>query len=347
MSQYTGSIEKTEFEQDINWFEVLRCSVRQRTTGLVWRNLRRIGVSSLVPTNVRIQLEAARLYNSIRAEQNIDSFRAISAALSEEGITHAPLKGIYLLQNVYRDAGVRYSNDIDVLVRRSDIDKIADTMSRNGYTPGEYDGHRHAIRKKSRQRTIMWAMHSSNLPPYLRLPDDCDSEWPICIDFRHSIDGRSSIVEQMLDEVHVPPGGQRPELRDDDFFLHLVFHLMWEATNFVSLVEQKSLNLSKLCDARELIVCHDSPIGFLGRTIERAMAFGLLQYVKFTLQLLSIVFGEEFADHWIDKLGGWDNELMMLYGAKDYPKPLRWETSPLMRLFHDEPPPPSPQWTDI
>lgn len=57
----------------------------------------------------------------------------ILTALQKANIPAAGLKGIYLLENVYPDIGARAMNDIDLLVRKSDLPKCLEVMDELGY----------------------------------------------------------------------------------------------------------------------------------------------------------------------------------------------------------------------
>lgn len=63
----------------------------------------------------------------------LNSAKAFIRELKSKTIEFAVLKGLYLAFSVYPDAGLRPMADLDLLVRRSDLDKISEILISLGY----------------------------------------------------------------------------------------------------------------------------------------------------------------------------------------------------------------------
>ena len=62
----------------------------------------------------------------------------VFSALQQAGIPAAGLKGIYLLENVYGDVGARSMNDIDILVKKSDLEGALEVLKGLCYSQTSY-----------------------------------------------------------------------------------------------------------------------------------------------------------------------------------------------------------------
>jgi len=79
-------------------------------------------------------LKSSYLFNFAKNASMLEEFKKISKSLSESSITIVPIKGISLLCGIYRkDYGLRSLVDIDILVKKEELNKVKNAMSVLGY----------------------------------------------------------------------------------------------------------------------------------------------------------------------------------------------------------------------
>lgn len=76
-------------------------------------------------------------YEKIRSQNEKRNERAVEflQIFKEEGIDVVILKGNYLAHTAYKDIGYKRMNDLDILIRKEDWDRIQDVYLRLGYIP--------------------------------------------------------------------------------------------------------------------------------------------------------------------------------------------------------------------
>ena len=113
------------------WEKLLQETEQHGLTPLLYRRVQAAGVA--VPEDVGKKMHAAYLRT---AEQNIRRYEILSRiykACDEAGIEVIPLKGIYLASEVYRDIALREMSDIDILVRKKNLDAVEDILDELGF----------------------------------------------------------------------------------------------------------------------------------------------------------------------------------------------------------------------
>lgn len=121
--------EKPVFANDFDENAFLKCAYYQNILGIVAYMNRRYRFLS---DSVSSALE--NTYYSVVSDSVVrqEAFSKLSARLSEEGIEHMPVKGIYIME-YYAVKELRSFGDIDILIRESDRAKTDELMRDLGY----------------------------------------------------------------------------------------------------------------------------------------------------------------------------------------------------------------------
>jgi hypothetical protein len=85
------------------------------------------------PNDVRERLRAASVRLTARSLALVAELGAILRALAAAGVACAPLRGAALAERLYDDACARPAGDIDLLVRRDDLDAVEAALARLGF----------------------------------------------------------------------------------------------------------------------------------------------------------------------------------------------------------------------
>ena len=77
--------------------------------------------------------------NFIRNKQLLEFYAEVESILTKNNISFQPLKGIWLLQNVYSEyIGIRFLSDVDILIRPTEKDKVTNILLSDGYELRDY-----------------------------------------------------------------------------------------------------------------------------------------------------------------------------------------------------------------
>lgn len=110
-----------------------RAAAAARAEGLEsWLRHRLAATAAAVPDDVRERLRDASIGITARALALASELAALLRALAAAGVACAPLRGIALAERVW-DACARPAGDIDLLVRRADLDAVEATLRALGY----------------------------------------------------------------------------------------------------------------------------------------------------------------------------------------------------------------------
>lgn len=119
-------------EQWQAWMALAR---KQRVSALLGRSLQQKGVAALLPDEVAAELKAAPKRTAMQNLLRYGELRRFLTAAQEEQIPVVLLKGIYLSDAVYGNAGLREMTDIDLLVPAECLQRAAAILISMGYQP--------------------------------------------------------------------------------------------------------------------------------------------------------------------------------------------------------------------
>jgi len=251
----------------------------------------------------------------------------IQEAFKNRSITIIPVKGAYLIPNIYKDFSIRYSGDIDFLVKHEDIQFINEVMNELGYNRGYYNSSTKMIEKISRAEEIKWKTHMSNLPPYFKLSNQ-DAFSYYKIDFRYALD--DTLNKEPVNEIINTTVNNGYTLYSH-YLIHLCTHFYDEAKHTATIAAFKDLNLIKLCDIREYLL-HISNED-LRQTIDFALKYKLEKALYYTIYCMNVVYNEKIADTIIDELKISDNSFMNLFGENTKDEKYNFAKSFWQRFF--------------
>ncbi len=117
-----------------DWGELLRAAEAHRMLGLTFRRSTDF-CRDAPPPSAQSALSAAYRASSTRALRQEARLLDVITRLDAAGVPAVPLKGPLLSTLVYGEAGLRYSSDLDVLVRVDDFPTAARTLAASGWCP--------------------------------------------------------------------------------------------------------------------------------------------------------------------------------------------------------------------
>jgi len=125
---------RVAFADGLDCGEYTRLVERHRTSALSWSALKRVPGIAIPEETTQIlkrRSDACRLRATIHLQILRDALKALNTA----GIPAMPLKGPLLSLELYGDAGLRESKDLDLLVGHSDIAEASRCLEQIGWRP--------------------------------------------------------------------------------------------------------------------------------------------------------------------------------------------------------------------
>lgn len=120
-------------EKVTDWNHFSMLANRHGVASLVYHNLRKAGITSLIPEEVTGFLRNASMLSIARNAAIYKMIAEVAGILHQEGIRIVFLKGLALEMTVYANRGTRQMGDADIFVPSVDIMKAYKILSEKGF----------------------------------------------------------------------------------------------------------------------------------------------------------------------------------------------------------------------
>jgi hypothetical protein len=165
------------------WAEVLRQARDNGVVPLLYQRLTTAPPLVETPPAVLEDLRTLAMRSAAQSLHIVAELRVVLETLQRQGVAVIVLKGAHLGQLVYGSFALRTMCDLDVLVRREDLDRAAAALAGAGYTP-QYDGveavdylHHHHLRPMARPGGIKVEIHWTIAQPGAPFEVDLPGLW--------------------------------------------------------------------------------------------------------------------------------------------------------------------------
>lgn len=290
-------------DKNFNWFEFYQYAFYHKVLTLCWKNINKYFPNIYQPKYAKEIIQVAYMglkkRNSLFQKELVD----IVKCLEKENIIAIPVKGAHLISKVYKDYGVRYSGDMDFLIKYEQVRSAEAILESKGYIKGYYDNNEKEIIKISRKEDIKWKTFMSNNYPLLKKSNN-NLFSVYKVDLRFALDDKlkKEPINEIID-IYVQLGKVKPA----HYLLHLCTHFFDEATHLVDIALAKDMNIIKLCDIREYIIkC--VAMQDLKELVWYAKKYKLQNQVYITMFFLEVIYGDGFGQKVIEELN-WKKEL--------------------------------------
>ena len=130
-------IERLENLSTDAWEFILSESNKHRVSSLVYKKLSLMSNERIILREVIGEMRREYLLNSGRNMLLFSGLRNILAALQGSGIQALALKGAHLADSVYKNRALRPMGDIDLLIRRRDLERSVSVLGKIGFNPSK------------------------------------------------------------------------------------------------------------------------------------------------------------------------------------------------------------------
>lgn len=317
LTKTNGVCEQLETGKfQINWDLVVKFSAKNRVLGLLQNNLLNTNLLTDMPIYYVQILDDFGDCNLLRNNIKLAELSKLQIAAKENGVLFAPVKGGYLIDNVYKNRRLRATNDIDILIKKKDIRAIHEIMISNGYTQGDYNKASNTVLEADKNKKMLYKTKMYNLLPYIKV-DHSNPNNTVFFDLSFALDFslNANPIDEMLNMSVANEKGI--ELLPEHFLVHICCHHYREASNVAWIMLGKDLNLIKFCDVREFIV-QKMDAGSISKAIEFAKKYGLEKAMYFTIYFTREIYNDGYETEILKSLDIEDEAFLYQFGEKDY-----------------------------
>ena len=294
-------------EETFDWLYFIRQAVSHDVAGLLHPAFFE---DYSIPRWVRNIIDS--IYNNQKNLGNlmIEEFHNIVFEIQRENIDVIILKGMYLVPEIYKDAGLRPFGDLDILVKESDVKKVNQILRANGYTQGRYNAKNGTIEEFPESELKKYSdglQHEAEYVAKRNLPQN-NYETIFCkIDVHKRINTTSDYntipVKDLLcrSQCYDSTCGKRfKKLSREDMLIHLCYHLYWHTQSLQDIARRTDASLKLFVDIRTFIMAERPDINLV---LEYAQKANMLMAVRFSLYFAQKLFGDILTNDEFEKLG--------------------------------------------
>ena len=120
-----------------DWDILLKTAIERGIGPLMYKNILLLEMQSLIPAEVKDNLQQAYYKTLRRSMVLLDAYSKIVQKFEKNGLVVIALKGIFLSDWLYGDIGLRQFSDIDLLIKPEDGLKGVSLLKEMGYASNE------------------------------------------------------------------------------------------------------------------------------------------------------------------------------------------------------------------
>lgn len=299
-------------KQQINWERVVQYCIRNKVLYLLLYHLERYQLIGYLPKYLSKLVSEAMQVNRVKNDIKFAEMERICRKFEENDIKIVPVKGSYLIDNLYCNRSIRETNDIDALISKKDISKIDQIMKELGYSNKKYNDKLKKFENRSTTEKILYKTKMYNLLPYVKVINS-PVNMKIIFDFSHALDFtlNSDVVQEMLDVSYMDNNIRR--LLSEHYLIHMCCHHYREASHVEWIKIGKDLNLIKFCDVREFILKKMDKES-LQKAVTFAKKHNLEKPLFFVLFFLDTIYSDGYEKELMEKLDIKNKEFVYMFG---------------------------------
>ena len=285
--------------QPLDFPYILGQLLYNRMGGAAYYSLKKCGLLGRVNREFRNTLKTVydsgvTKYESFQTALESFSEMLCRNALRRDGFSYAMLKGAYLV-SLY-PAGLRISNDLDILVDQISLPKLETALKDNGYEQGYIQNG--SFVPAARSEILSSRMNRGETVPFIKKVDLPQMEY-FEIDINFSLDFKAkqesdnvSLLLQNAAPMIETNAGELLTLSPSDFLIHLCAHLFKEAAVYAWVQMERDLSLYKFADLY-LVLNEWQSVIFFDALETRIQSLGMRRECYFALLFTKELFGLE------------------------------------------------------
>lgn len=272
--------------------------------------------------------------NQICIKERYISCRPVFEMLENMSVSYAVIKGAVLSKTAYGDINVRKSGDIDLLIRRDDIDSVKKLMLQNGFIQGRVTDA--GLVPFTRQELIFQTGLSHQAAPFIRKGSNSVCPYinvDVNMDILWGESKRQSDMEFVLSQTENIDicGVSVQKLTPVVEFISLCLH-HYKDMNSVYLLAERSLKLGLFCDIYFYLRNNNLEITELKDVFEK---LNVTEYIYYCIYYANKVFNDEiFHSYLIALKNEKTKDILNAFGLDDHERK-SWYIPFEERLFNE------------
>ena len=258
---------------NLDWQAIVDRVEQYGFTPLFYANIIRCSDGAHVPELILKQLRERSRYHALLNMNRYLKLQSILQALQQAAIPVIVLKGAALAPLIYQDISHRPMRDVDLLVRKEDLDSADQVLQAFHYVPNEtyhsqawYRAHLHHLAPYIAQDgSLALELHHDIIPPHTLVYIPIDDLWKR---------SRCTQITSMQTRIFAP----------EDLLLHLCLHLAY-TDRFLG-------KLRDLGDIAKIIRRYQEEISW-SKLVEHAQTYGVEPYIYYSFWLAHRMIGAE------------------------------------------------------
>ena len=151
-----NTVPRLDYSKDVDWDEVINEANAHSITGLIYPALKNIKDNN-IDKDIIDKLKKITFYSAIRQSNHIKRTAEILKLFNENNIPVIVLKGL-VVREYYPKPDLRTMCDSDVIIHKSDLERVRKLLLERGFHEEEDAGHHIAFMKADFNLEIHWTL---------------------------------------------------------------------------------------------------------------------------------------------------------------------------------------------
>jgi len=128
-------ISAAELKQisSVDWEKVIELSIKHSVTPLLYQRLKAFISEAAIPGKILDKLHEIYLNSATKNMRLFNELSKVLRILQDDGIPVIVLKGAHLAEIVYNNIALRSMADVDLMVKKTDLPRVAEKFLKMGY----------------------------------------------------------------------------------------------------------------------------------------------------------------------------------------------------------------------
>lgn len=324
-------IQQLTSDDEFDWNLFMGILISNRVVGTIFKHIK---PDLKIPTTVYRNIEY--IYYA-QIERNIcqkTELRKLAEVLEQEKVNYSFLKGS-LLNYLFYSKGERVSNDTDVLVDITDLDKVIKICQNFGYIQGRVESNK--IIPATRKEIMFKKLNTYETVPFIRATGNKYMPFhEIDLNYKLGNDDTGIMVKEMLKGSELYKGDDLTirGMSIEKNLIYLCIHIYREAVMVFKIVRGDDLLLYKFLDIHKIISKNGSQINW-NEIFEIAKTMNRIKDIHYTLFYTNMLFPETIDERIMFKFAEEKEDYLDQYRGRDNTEEVyKWEIPFCRRMFN-------------